>query len=346
MAIYLLSIFYVVLTVLPLINHDGWWIRIFEFPRFQFTIVGVFITIFGLIVLQNNIYFYISITAVIICLTYQIIKVAPYTSLYPVQMINDDKHSDSEIIKLMIANVFMENRNYDGLAQLISTYDPDIVLVVEVDSAWHESLKSRINYKYEIAKPLNNTYGMALFSNYELYDKKVEFLVEDDVPSIHTKVKLPSGTDISLHCLHPRPPAPQESTQTTERDGELLIVGKRVKEYRMASIVAGDLNDVAWSYTTTLFQKVSGLLDPRIGRGMFSTFHVKTPFIRFPLDHAFASKHFKLRSLKRLSSFDSDHFPIFIEFSLNRKAPIEHEPPNADHSDKEEAENKIEEALS
>lgn len=346
MAIYLLSIFYVVVTVLPLIKHDGWWIRIFEFPRFQIATVGVFIAIFGLVLSQNNIFFYISITAVMICLAYQIIKVVPYTSVYPVQMLNDDKRSDSESIKLIIANVYMENCNYDGLVGLISTYDPDVVLVVEVNNVWYERLRSEINYKYEIAKPLDNTYGMALFSNYELCEKEIEFLVEDDVPSIHSKVKLPSGRQISLHCLHPKPPAPQESTKTTERDGELLIVGKRVKEHRMASIVAGDLNDVAWSYTTTLFQKISELLDPRIGRGMFSTFHVKTPFIRFPLDHAFASKHFKLKSLKRLSSFDSDHFPIFVEFSLDRKAPVEHEPPSADHIDKEEAENKIEEALS
>lgn len=345
MNLYLLSIFYVVITLLPLIKHDGWWLRIFEFPRFQITIVGIFILVFLFLNPEENIYFYFTLIAVFIALICQIIKVAPYTNLYSVQMLNEDKTSDNEVVKLMIANVFMDNRNYNELAGLINKYAPDIVLAIEVDNAWHENLKSKIDYTYEIVKPLDNTYGMVLYSNYDLSNESVEFLIEDNVPSIHTEVKLPSGREISLHCLHPKPPAPQESTQTTERDGELLLVGKRVKKHGFPTIVAGDLNDVAWSYTTTLFQKISGLLDPRIGRGMFSTFHVKIPFFRFPLDHAFASKHFKLKSLKRLPSFGSDHFPIFIEFTLDYKGPFEQEAPEADHSDKEEAENKIDEAL-
>jgi endonuclease/exonuclease/phosphatase (EEP) superfamily protein YafD len=75
----------------------------------------------------------------------------------------------------------------------------------------------------------------------------------------------------------------------------------------------GDLNDVAWSDTSSRFAKLSGLRDPRKGIGFFNTFHAKIPFMRFALDHAFFSHHFKVIAIKRLPAINSDHFPLFVQ---------------------------------
>ena len=77
----------------------------------------------------------------------------------------------------------------------------------------------------------------------------------------------------------------------------------------------GDLNDVAWSRTSYEFQDISGLLDPRVGRGFYHTFHARYPVLRYPLDHCFHTKHFRLVRFKRLRKFGSDHFPVGIELS-------------------------------
>ena len=138
---------------------------------------------------------------------------------------------------------------------------------------------------------------------------------------------------------------PMENVRSLERDAELLMVGRMIDKIDEPTIVAGDLNDVAWSRTTTLFQKISGLLDPRRGRGLYSSFHAHYPLIRFPLDHVFHSNHFRLVELRRLPSIGSDHFPIFIALSYEKTAELTQEEPVSTPEEEREAVETIVETL-
>lgn len=87
---------------------------------------------------------------------------------------------------------------------------------------------------------------------------------------------------------------------------------------------------------------ISGLLDPRIGRGMYNTFHADYWFMRWPLDHLFHSDHFKLKSVKRLPGFGSDHFALFTELVYEVGVDIDQEGLDADADDHSWAETKLE----
>ena len=135
----------------------------------------------------------------------------------------------------------------------------------------------------------------------------------------------------ALFLTDPDRPAGDRAQRATV---ELLIVGRSVKQSNEPVIVTGDLNDVAWSPTTRLFRKISGLLDPRIGRGMFNTFHAQYRFLRWPLDHFFHSAHFRVVRIKRLADIGSDHFPMFIELQYDRRHASEQHSLEADADDR------------
>ena len=333
-------------TAIPLVRKDDWWVRIFDFPRLQIAILTAAVIVAYVLFLNPfGITEYAFIAALLLCLLYQAFMIFPYTPLARKQVQQSVHAKKESTLSLLFSNVLMDNRNAARLKQIIREFDPDIVVTAETDSWWQEQLKElERTYSYTVQQPLDNCYGMLLHSRLELVNPEIKFLVQDDIPSIHTRVRLPAGTEVELRCLHPRPPVPQEHPRSTERDAELLIVGKEVKGKDDPVVVLGDLNDVAWSRTTHLFQKISGLLDPRIGRGFYHTFNAKYPFIRFPLDHFFHSKHFRLVELRRLPYIGSDHFPVSIRISYEPEARHQHEEPEADQSDHKEANEKIDEA--
>lgn len=239
-----------------------------------------------------------------------------YTPLARRQVVDARNWVDSQAIRIVVSNVEMENDATSHWSRVILEARPDVLIAVEVDTNWMERISHlRRQFKYEVAYPQSNWYGMVVLSNLPLSDGAVRFLVQDDVPSVHAFVDLPSGQKVRLVAVHPRPPEPIRDVDARHRNAELVLIAKEL-DGGMPAIVGGDLNDVAWSSTTRLFLRLSKLLDPRRGRGFFNTFHAKHRWFRFPLDHIFHSRHFTLRRIERLRQVGSDHFPMLIELQF------------------------------
>ncbi|XYJ08747.1 endonuclease/exonuclease/phosphatase family protein [Telluria sp. B2] len=330
-------------TLLPFSHRTGWWIRDLDFPRLQiaFLALGTLVAELGLLDLADPASeALVAVTAG--CLLYQAWWIIPYTRVYPHEVKVAANVDEAERIRVLTANVFTPNRNADGLIALIRQHRPDVFVTLESDGWWQERLDTlEADYPYSMKCPLDNLYGMHVYSRLALEDTAIQFLVEDDIPSMHALVVLESGRKVRMHFLHPAPPSPTEHDESTERDAELLVVAKSVAGLDTPVVVAGDLNDVAWSVTTRLFRKISGLLDPRIGRGMFNTFHAGIPFLRWPLDHLFHSRHFTLSFIRRLPKFGSDHFPMLVELAYDRKHGADQEGLQADADDEALAREKI-----
>lgn len=341
----ILGICCVVFTLSSLLVRREWWVRMFDLPRVQLIVLSM-VAVGGLLfhapLAEGHLMLLLALTAAIV---FQAWQVWPYTPLSRVQAVRGTSRNKDQRISVFTANVLMTNRNVAGLLLMIEEKNPDVVLAMETDQWWENELSVlKTARPYVVEKPLTNLYGMHLYSRYPLHEVEVRYLVEDDVPSIHAWLELPSGARVRFYGLHPRPPAPGENDTSLERDAELLLVAKEIAERPVPTIVAGDLNDVAWSHTSRMFQRISGLLDPRRGRGFYHTFHARYPFLRYPLDHIFHSEELKLITLVRLGYFGSDHFPMYIDLEYSPGTDNGDPPPEPDPIEQQQADKVITEA--
>ncbi|WP_159819614.1 endonuclease/exonuclease/phosphatase family protein [Colwellia sp. 20A7] len=314
-----LTFLLVIATVVPLSRCSHWLLRAFDFPRLQFIIYGLTLLISQLIFMQPpSTLFFVCFTLTIFSMAWQLWWVLPYTRFWHKEVESSKESCEKNQLTILNFNVLMTNRDANALIALVKLHNPDVLVTLETDIWWENALSTlKDEMPYTINCPLDNLYGMHVFSKFPLEEQETKYLVEQDIPSMHASITLKNGVKVRAHFLHPAPPSPTENERSSERDAELIMVAESIAKTDQPVIVSGDLNDVAWSSTTRLFRKISGLLDPRIGRGMFNTFHTSYIFARWPLDHIFHSQHFSLTKIKRLPSIGSDHFPLLTTLSYN-----------------------------
>ncbi|MFK7891267.1 MAG: endonuclease/exonuclease/phosphatase family protein [Granulosicoccus sp.] len=315
-----------VATLLPLSVRREWWIRSMDFPRVQIVALCIGWLFVSILFIQTlSPLMLTSGVVVTTVLLYQCHWIYPHTPLHDVevQALQWERKPATPVIKILSSNVLMTNRQAEPLKKLVLEHKPDILVTLESDQWWQDELDTLNQFPHRIACPLDNLYGMHVYSRFELLNSQIHYRVEDDKPSMSMQVRINKHNDVAMHVMHPAPPAPGENAESTERDVELIMLARELQGHTQPTIVAGDLNDVAWSATTRLLRQISGLHDPRIGRGVFNTFHAHFRFIRWPLDHVFVSSHFRLIDLQTLPDIGSDHFPLLAELALANDSPSE-----------------------
>ena len=332
-------------TLLNFSKHPHWYIRGWDFPR---TFVAGLATAVGIAyasLFHKGWWDWALLGGLAFVVARQLYLIFPYTPLGKKAVKRSDRPAAEDSFRLLISNVLMENRDHDLWLRVVREADPDVIVAVEVDAAWDAALAAGLatDYPTTMRRPQENYYGMAIYSRLAFADEpEVRYVVQDDVPSAHVTLRLRDGQRVRLHALHPRPPEPVRDQDSAPRDAELVIVGKEIGEHErdVPTVVCGDLNDVAWSYTTQLFLRLSRLLDPRRGRGQYNSYNANSRIFRFPLDHVFHSDEFELIDLRVLPYVGSDHFPVLIELRCQpeaaRRAQGESTPTANDHEEAEE----------
>lgn len=317
-----ISLALIAITLLSLIHNISlWFLQILDFPRIQYLVVG-FICLAAMIatIKRWNWGNRLMIGGIVIAITIQAFIIFPYTKFASkeVATVNKSQVNEENSISLLVANVWLKNKNYSAFLDVVEKSKADIVMALEVNYEWIEEIEPlEKKYNYTVKKPYDNTYGMALYSKFPLKDTEILYLNNEKVPSIHTKVQMSGQKVFNLHVVHPVPPKPSKHPDNVgEKEIALVKVGNMVSNESLPAVVAGDFNDVAWSKFSRLFKENGQLNDIRVGRGFYNTFDATSGIMRWPLDHVYVTPEFKVMEVKRLGKFGSDHFPYLVELYL------------------------------
>ena len=338
-----------VLTLLPLLKTGAWFVRVWDFPRLQ---LFVMLLVLGLASAMSVAVWSgpseLRVWSVLLLMgaVWQGSHVVKFTPLWPKD--SPKLATRRSAHQLAVANLKFDNETPDAATTKLRELDADILVLLEIDHEWSERLATlHDEYPHRHDEIRGEGLGIAVWSRLPLENPQTRYVVEEHRPSIWATVRAEEAT-FELVAVHPTPPGLDDSTgearrDSRVRDAELVMVAREVAENpERPCIVAGDFNDVAWSHTTRLFKRLSGLRDPRIGRSFTGTYHADYPALRFPIDHAFISEQFGIASLARHRIPGSDHFAMSVTMGFVFEQNDSPEPEEQD-ADQEEAEKLIEE---
>ena len=307
-----------ILSLVPLIGADYWWIRVFDYLHMYFlgfTLLAIILYLFTFKRKLGTDYLFIGI--LIGCFVFQIFRAKNYLPFYPSE-VEKQLNANAEQLTFYTANVLQKNTDGKKLFDEINKLQPDVIVFTETDRTWQAEIMNEVGegYPYKVEQAQDNTYGMILYSKLELIDPQVNFMVDQGIPSIDTRIKTRKGDVIQLYAIHPTPPMPQHNPKSTDRDQELIKTAIRSYQSELPVVVMGDFNDVPWSDSTQLMKTIGKLLDVRIGRGAFNTFNAQSWLMSWPLDHILTSSDFRYIDAATGVGFGSDHYPLWATLSL------------------------------
>ena len=320
----LIAVIVVICSLLSILrNTENRFLKMLDFPRIQFFIVSILsIILLILFTVKWKWYDYLLTIGLIGGVMIHGVYLVHYTTFVPetVTTAYEEDNAREDQVSILLVNVKMTNKTVQPLLNTIKAKDPDLIITLEMDDWWMEQLKSiERNYKFTQKRTNEVAYGMCLYSKFPLENSKVSYLQNKSVPSFENMIKLKSGKRFILHSIHPVPPTLFEELPDNagEEEVTLIKIGEKVKKSKLPSIVAGDINDVSWGATDELTQTTNLLHDIRVGRGFYNSYNANNLLMRWPLDHLFVTKEFRVISLERMPKIGSDHFPIYTKLLLS-----------------------------
>ncbi len=299
-------------TLIPLSPSRRWWVRIWDFPRLH--IAGCFAATAAVAATLPWPGGPLLAVLALAGLAYQATWIFPYTPLARKEARLAADAPDG--VTLLAINVLEENPRHDLVIRLVEAVDPDVVLLMETDAVWTAALESVLaRYPTVVREPRDDYYGMIFATRLETAEARIVHLTHDETPTLLAELRAPNGRPFAFVGLHPQPPTP-DGDDTDERDAQIIYAARFARRTDLPLVAMGDFNEAAWSRGAQDFKRVGGYIDPRIGRGLYASFHAEHLMIRCPIDQIYVTEDIAVVSIALGPRVGSDHFPLIARLRV------------------------------
>jgi endonuclease/exonuclease/phosphatase (EEP) superfamily protein YafD len=228
----------------------------------------------------------------------------------------------TNIFKVMSYNILVNNIEIDRIADSISSVDPNLVLIIEVDPLMKQNIEERIGTKfpYSFQSPGG---GMAIFSKLPLEDSRGEQFSGSDATNLVTHLKY---RDRRIKIIGTHPLVPVKANLFVRRNLHLNSIATHLERESQPTILMGDFNLTPWSPYYRQFIDRTKLHNTRLGFGILPTWirpsttvnlpQLLLPILSIPIDHIFVSKDFQVARTYTGDNGNSDHAPIISELVI------------------------------
>lgn len=308
--IILFSIFIIIniLANIPSQNHTT---EILSHFKLHYFYIGI---IFSIIFLYLSIFNRKFVLGIIVSILIILIN---FSDLRPYFFQTNYNITNHNTLKLGLYNVLTSNNKYNILLEEIKKENPDIIILQEVDRYWLLGVSElKKQYPYYIEQERDDNFGIALYSKYPFINSKIEEWTEYDLPAANAKIDI-NGREIQIYGVHTLPPLQKEYFLI--RNEMLKQINEIINNHSKNLIIAGDFNTTAFSPVYKKYIKATNINDAQtisgnIHEGSWNTYHL--PILRITVEHILSTKDITPIEYKQGKFFGSDHFPVFVEFSL------------------------------
>lgn len=217
--------------------------------------------------------------------------------------------------RIVVSNVFMNNRRFDEVGDTILAEDPDVIALMESGPEWEPMLARlgrRFAYRVQVSDFSDRT--VVVLSRWPLHDAVP--LVPGEKHGADPVITVRRGAQsLRLAALHGTWPFTAERSRA--RNVEFEHVAEAARSTALPFVLVGDLNCTALSPHFRSMLVDGGLVDAGAGRGPMPSWPTFFTPLGIRIDHALVARA-QVAGLRRLDVPGSDHAGLVVDLDVAR----------------------------